>query len=421
MYLTAGAGGMFCGSCLNDNTLARGLTKLKVDVVLVPTYTPITTDEEDVSIDKVFFGGINVFLQQKFPPIRLLPAVFDRLLNHPQLIRWATQKDIQANPEMLGEMTVSMLKGSAGFQKKEVRRLLDYLSDEKPQVVNFTNTLIAGCAPEIKRKLNVPIVVTLQGDDIFLDYITEKHRDQCIQQIARLSDSIDAYVVHSEYYGEYMCERLGIPKEKVSVIKLGIEHTDFRAINSTEDDPKCIGYLARLTPDKGFHVLVDAFIRLRQQRDDVKLCIAGWLGTEHKTFADEQFEKLIAAGFQDCYEYAGVVDRQAKVEFLSQLDIFTVPTSYREPKGRFALEAMACGIPMVLPEHGAFPELIADSESGVLVRPDDPEHLAEQLNSLLDDEPRRKTLGDAGRRAVLEHRSAEAMAKQTLDLYRSLK
>lgn len=421
VYLTAGAGGMYCGSCLNDNTLARAITKLGVDVQLVPTYTPITTDEDDVSIDQVFFGGINVFLQQKFPVLRLLPAPLDRLLNHPSLIRWATKNDVQANPELLGAMTVSMLKASAGFQKKEVKRLMNFLLAEKPQVVNFTNSLIAGCAPEIRKRLDIPIVVTLQGDDIFLDYIPEKHRDQCISQIQKLSESIDAYVVHSQYYADYMSDRLGIPSSKMSIVKLGIDTDDLRpAERGRGEFPKQIGYLARLTPEKGFHVLVDAFIHLRQQRDDVHLRIAGWLGTEHKSFAEEQFNKLREAGLEDCFTYSGVVDRQEKLDFLHGLDVFTVPTTYREPKGRFALEAMACGIPMVLPDHGAFPEMIADANCGVLFRPEDVGQLATELNHLLNDPERCRSLGDAGRQAVLQHRSADAMARSTLDLYASL-
>ena len=66
-YITAGAAGMYCGSCLHDNTLAAALLELGEDVVLVPTYTPLRTDEPDVSIDRVFFGGINVYLQEKVP------------------------------------------------------------------------------------------------------------------------------------------------------------------------------------------------------------------------------------------------------------------------------------------------------------------------------------------------------------------
>ena len=70
VYVTAGAGGMYCGACLHDNTLAAALIKAGADVLLVPTYTPLRTDEEDVSQGRVFFGGVNVYLQQKLPLFR---------------------------------------------------------------------------------------------------------------------------------------------------------------------------------------------------------------------------------------------------------------------------------------------------------------------------------------------------------------
>jgi len=421
VYLTAGAGGMYCGSCLNDNTLARTLTKLGVDIQLVPTYTPITTDEHDVSLNEVYFGGINVYLQQKFPPLRWLPAPFDRILNNPALIRWATKKDVQADPALLGAMTVSMLNASDGFQKKEVRRLLEFLSREQPDVINFTNVLIAGSIPEIKKQLpNVKTVVTLQGDDIFLDYIPEKYRLQSIEQIKRLAESIDGFIVHSQYYADYMGERLGIPPEKIHRVKLGIDHEGFAPNSAEPTERKRIGYLARLTPEKGFHILVDAFVRLREMRDDVDLTLAGWVGSEHKAFSDEQFAKLDAAGLGTAYQYSGVISREEKISFLQSIDVFTVPTTYREPKGRFALEAMASGLPVVFPDHGAFPEIINESGCGILVRPDDPQHLAETLNNLLSDPSQCKQLGEAGRQSILHDRNAESMAKQTLELYERL-
>ena len=57
--ITAGGAGMYCGSCMQDNSLALALLSLGQDVQLLPTYTPIRTDESDVSLDRVFFGGIN--------------------------------------------------------------------------------------------------------------------------------------------------------------------------------------------------------------------------------------------------------------------------------------------------------------------------------------------------------------------------
>ncbi len=72
-YLTAGAAGMYCGSCLHDNTLAKALIALGHEVALIPTYTPIRTDEKDVSIDRVFYGAINVYLEQKLSIFRHTP------------------------------------------------------------------------------------------------------------------------------------------------------------------------------------------------------------------------------------------------------------------------------------------------------------------------------------------------------------
>jgi len=93
-YLTAGAAGMYCGTCLQDNTLAAALRARGCDVLLVPLYTPIRTDETDVSLDRVFYGGINVYLQQKSALFRHTPWLFDRLLDLPALLRWATGRAV---------------------------------------------------------------------------------------------------------------------------------------------------------------------------------------------------------------------------------------------------------------------------------------------------------------------------------------
>src|SRR5947209_32579 len=80
-YITAGAAGMYCGSCMHDNTLVAALAAQGHDALLIPTYTPIRTDEADVSQKRVFFGGINVFLQQKLGLFRHNPWLLDRSLD----------------------------------------------------------------------------------------------------------------------------------------------------------------------------------------------------------------------------------------------------------------------------------------------------------------------------------------------------
>lgn len=419
---------MYCGSCLHDNTLARALRRLGVDVQLIPTYTPLRTDEEDISVDRLFLGGINVFLDQVCPLCRYLPSSVRRLLDRPGLIRWAMSRPRATSARFLGALTVSMLRGSHGRQRREVNRLCDWMSHAlRPHLVLFSNILIAGCAPRLRRELGVPLLVCLQGDDAFIEALPEAYKAQAVAQIRQLTASIDGFLVHSRYYAEFMGSYFGIPAEKFALVPLGIDTAGFPP-PPADDEPgvdsakarrpaRTIGYLARLAPEKGLHVLVDAFLDLRRREGHGDLClgIAGWLGAEHRAYAAAAFDKLRAAGLGHAFRYWGSVDRQGKLDFLRTIDILSVPTTYRDPKGLFVLEALAAGVPVVQPAHGAFPELLETLGGGRLVPPNDPTRLADALQELLRDEPRRRQLGRQGAQAVHARFHAQAMAQATWD------
>ena len=415
---------MFCGSCMHDNTLARAMREIDVDIVLTPTYTPIRTDEEDVSIDRVFFGGINVYLQQKIPLFRYLPAFVDRFLDRPWLIRMATARATGANAKELGALTVSMLKGRAGNQRKEVNRLIRWLQGpERPDVVNFSNMLIAGCAPAIKESLGVPLVVTLQGDDIFLEDLPEPHRGKCLELIRSLVPSIDAFIVNSRYYGDYMGDQFSIPADKLHVVPLGLDTDDFAGLEPRPSrEHPTIGYLARLAPEKGLHVLIDAFIELHEMGNHprARLQIAGWLGDHNRSYVDELMKRIDSAGLSELCQYVGSVDRAEKIDFLRSIDVLSVPTVYREPKGLFVLESLAAGVPVVQPDHGAFPEMIARLRGGAMVPPADPISLARALDELLSDDDKRLNLATDGHQRVHQHHNAREMAQATRDVWRSV-
>lgn len=422
VYLTAGAANMYCGSCLHDNTLAGALTALGIDVQLLPTYTPIRTDEENFTVDEVFFGGINVFLEQKLPMYRFLPAFARSWLDRPGLIRWATSRFTSTRAESLGPLTVSMLRGEAGYQAAEIDKLCGWLRQHAvPDLLVFSNVLIAGCAPRLKHELGVPITVTLQGDDIFLEYLPKDYQSQAFAEIRRLVDHIDAFLVHSRYYAEFMSEYLGIPTSKFRLVPLGIDTRGYPKPGEVpwrQTGTPTIGYLARLAPEKGLHLLVDAFLELRRREAtrDVRLAIAGWLGENNRAYAEGEFRKLRAAGLADAFAYSGSIDRTTKIEFLKSLDVLSVPTTYREPKGLFVLEACAAGVPVVQPAHGAFPELLGQLGCGRLVKPHDAFALADELEKLLCDEPTRRQLGTHGSEVVHRDFHAAAMARRTLDV-----
>ncbi len=424
-YLTAGAAGMYCGSCLHDNAIAKALIRRGHDAVLIPTYTPILTDEESVSSQRLFYGGLNVYLQQLSPVFRWLPNWSDQFLSSPRLVNWVASRAMGTSAKNLGGLTVSMLKGSQGRQKKEVRRLCAWLESLKPDVVVFSNLLIAGCIEDIKRQLGCPVVVMLQGDDIFYEALLEPFRSQAMVELRRLAQHVDLFLVHSQAYGQRMQAMLEFDPAQLGILPLAIDVADFenRAVPTrSESHPPTIGYLARLAPEKGLHVLVDTFIELHksQRLPDARLEIAGWLGKQHEAYWQELREKLEAAGLAARYAYHGSVDRPGKLKFLEGLDVLCVPTTYHEPKGLFVLEGLVAGVPYVQPSVGAFPELHQRAQGGLLFDPESPGQLAERLISLLENRELSRQLGDRGRNYVLRDASMEQSAARLEGFLRSL-
>lgn len=421
--ITAGGAGMFCGSCMRDNALAAAARRLGVDIFLVPTFTPIRTDEEDVSNSRIGLGGVNVYLEQRWPGLGRLPAFLRRLLNHPRLLGAISKRALQTRRDDDGAVAISLLRGLRGRQRASTRDLIEQLAATlRPDVVNVTNLLIAGFVPDLKRRLDVPVVATLQGDDIFLDTLSAADRRTALVEMRRVARHIDAFVTFSQDYRHRMADLFEIPIERIHLIPLGLASPSSFFDGSrvaAGAGPPTLGYLARLCPAKGFHHLVDAFLDLRRrpQTAETRLLFGGWLGAVDDAFLERQMQKIRHAGAMGAVTHLDLPDRPSKIRLLEQLDVFSVPTVYREPKGLFVLEALAAGVPVVQPFHGAFPELLESTGGGLLVPAGDPVALADALHELLVDVERRRQLGQAGRRGVLEGHTAEAMARATVDLW----
>jgi glycosyltransferase involved in cell wall biosynthesis len=426
VFLTAGAAGMFCGSCMHDNALAKALRNSGVDCLLQPLYTPIRTDEVSVATEQVFFGGVHIYLLQKVPGFSWVPGPIRRLLDRPGFLAWATRRAASTDAASLGDLAISMLRGEHGRQKEEVERLVQWLRDEmKPDVVIFSNLLIGGCIPAMRRELpQTKVVVILQGDDSFLDHLPAAHREAAIKELNRLGHLTDALIVNSKFYGDKMTSLIGLPPNKVQVLPLSIDtlpFADFEPMVARE--PVTIGYLARVAPEKGFHHLVDAFVELakRPGNENVRLQAAGWLGEQNFAYMQAQETRIKQAGLTDRFEYLGSPDLDGKLQMLRGIDMLCVPTEHEEPKGLFVLEAMAAGVPVVQTARGAFPELIETTGGGLLVPPGDPQALADALQRLVHDPQLRLSLGQAGRSAVLNQRTIAVHASSLLELISRLR
>lgn len=421
-YIAAGAANMYCGSCLHDNALAAAIQRRGHDVALIPTYTPIRTDEENVSIDRIFFGGINIYLQHRFPIFRHTPWLLDRLLDRPTLLRWVSKLSASTDAEELGELTISMLEGESGHFRKELEKLTFWLRDGyKPDLVQLTNSMFAGMAKYIKQELSVPVLCAMQGEDIFLEALIEPHKSQVFNLLRDRARDIDGFVATSNYYAEFMTSYLNVPQEKIHTIKLGINLSGhgLDAQERAGEKPFVIGYMARICPEKGLHILVEAFRSLKQETDgrNIKLMAAGYLGPKDKSYLDEIMRKLKSWGLSDQFEYLGEIDRPSKIKFLNMVDVLSVPTPYKDPKGLFVLEALANGVPVIQPEHGAFPELIKSTGGGILIEPNSTESLVKAIQTLINDPEYRRKLGTQGKEIVHRDFSDEVMAEATLKVY----
>ena len=414
---------MYCGSCLRDNALATELIARGHDVLLLPVYTPTHTDEPNVSQNRVVLGGISAYLEQYVPFFRESPAWLDGLWDSSAVLSLASRGSISTNPKMLGEMTVSVLKGENGFQHKEINKLIDWLKSQTlPDVISLPYSLLLGMAGPLKRALNRPICCTLQGEDLFLDGLHEPYKTQACDLIRSHIKHVDAFLPVSDYYAEFMPGYLGIPADKIRVVPLGINLQGFEAKESDATRPFTVGFLARIAPEKGLHVLAEAYKVFRQSEDvpDARLEVAGYMAADCKPYLNDIKQRLSDWGLASEFNYRGVLDRPQKISFLRTLDVMSVPATYDEPKGVSLLEAMACGVPLVQPRRGAFTEIVEKTSAGLLVEPDDPSSLAEGILKILRNRSLAEELGRNGFREVRKHYSAAHMADRALEAYESV-
>jgi glycosyltransferase involved in cell wall biosynthesis len=420
LAITAGAGAMYCGSCLRDNALAAEMMARGHDVALLPIYTPTVTDETNVSDERVFFGGVSVYLQQHVPLFRRTPWLLDRIWDSTAVIRALTGRGVSVNPKMLGELTVSMLKGEHGFQAKELEKLLHFLEGEKPyDLVVLPNTLLLGLAGPIRRRLGRPVGCTLQGEDLFLDNLIEPYRSESLALIREHVPAVDAFFSVSDYYATFMSGYLGLPRERVHTIPLGInlEGRAPEAAPRPADRPFTVGYFARVAPEKGLHLLAEVYRLLRAGGGPARLEVAGYLAPEHREYLATIQRQLGQWGLGAEFRYHGTLDRAGKVAFFRSIDVLSVPSPYVEPKGLYLLEAMASGVPVVQPRHGAFVEMIANTGGGLLAEPGNPAAFAEALRRLRDDPALAADLARRGAEGVRRHYDAARMTDRAIEVY----
>jgi len=427
IYIASGAANMYCGSCMHDNALAAALKAAGEDVSLFPLYTPMRLDEENVGERQIFYGGVKAYLMQKYPRPFLGRELLLRVAGSQAILRLMPHFDIGSavDPVANSQLTISMLKGEDGNQRELLEELVGWIkSTYQPDVIHITNTLLIGVAREFKRSLQIPITCGLHGEDIFLEGMPQPYQDEALSLIRERARYVDRFLAISAYYAEMFSDWVGLERSRVDVVWPGIALDDYRNISAEPQTsrPLTIGFLARFVPEKGLHLLVDAFIRPYRSGEfpDLQLVAGGYLSRAYQTYVDGIRKTIKHNGLDDRIKLLGTLERAEKLNFFRSIDLFSVPATYREPKGISILEALAAGVPVVEPDHGAYPEWVDTTQGGILHRPHDSADLAEKLAFLLRNADLRRRMGQRARQAAWEKFSSERMAAATLEVFQQL-
>lgn len=413
IHLTPGTGSFHCGSCLRDNALVKALRLRGHEAVMAPLYLPMVTDAEEAGGGQpVRVGGISLYLQQKMPRVfRHAPGWLKRWLDAEKRLRWASKFMGMTSARDLGEMTVGSLLGEKGRQWAEWDELVRWMVEMKPEAVSLSNSLLIGLAPALKQRSGVPLVVSLQGEDAFLDTLPEPWRGEAWALMRKNAKSVTRFVAPSRYYAGVMQERLGVTADKMAVVWNGLNFALYEG-RRVEPEAPTVGFLARMIHGKGLTLLVEAFILLARsgRARGPRLRIAGAMTTGDEAYVEGLKKKLAQASLLEQVSFEPNLSFEEKVKFLHEVTVFSVPATYGEAFGLYVTEAQACGLPVVQPVHGAFPEILEQTQGGVLCEPDDAASLAQALEEVLLDDALRKRLSEVGRMKAREHFSAERMA-----------
>lgn len=423
LYIIPGSGNSFyCGNCLRDSKYVGAIRDLGHQVVKIPMYLPLFSDESDTNDIPLFYGAISIYLKQLYPFLRKAPKWFDRLLNSKPMLKLAARMAGSTRAKGLGELTISMLMGEHGEQKEELDRMVAWIADHcKPDVIHLSNALLLGLAGRIKEKLNVPVVCSLQDEDVWVDVMKPAFRDRAWELIREDADHVDLFVAVSDFYGGVMKERMKLPAEKIQSIHLGVFPEDYPT-TPVESKGRNIGFISRMNHENGLDILVDAFIQLKQKNgfEDVRLVLTGGSTGDDAKYIKSNRKKLSKAGLMEYVDFHEDFVDEGRMDFFSKVSVVSVPVRMGEAFGLYLVEAMASGVPVIQPALGAFPEIIGVTSGGLIYEENIPEKLALSLEKILGDKEllRKKSL--AARSGTEDHFNITRQSAEMIAAYETL-
>ncbi|MDR1737824.1 MAG: glycosyltransferase family 4 protein [Candidatus Symbiothrix sp.] len=377
LFIVPGSGDAFyCGNCFRDNLQANSLRKAGHDIVVMPLYLPLK-DKSFRADTPLFFPAISLYVTQKFFKKKSMPKWMERRLNSDRFLDLAASFSGSTSSEGMEDMTLSMINGDDLVFKKHVSELIEWIRQhERPDVVQLSSSLVIGIAKEIKQAMNIPVVCSLQDEEIWINALG-KEAENAWRGIAENIKYIDRFVVSSEFYKAAVLTRFPL-EGQIEVVYPGLDIEKYASEHYPADPT--IGFFYRMNVLDGLDILAKAFVKVKQSGNipHLKLRIGGGFSGADKKFLRKV--RHILQAYSDDVIWHDTYSLSEHAAFYKETSAVCVPITFDEGVGLYVCEAFASGRPVVEPATGSFPEIVGNG--GVLYPHNDCDCLAAAIIEL---------------------------------------
>jgi glycosyltransferase involved in cell wall biosynthesis len=312
--------------------------------------------------------------------------------------------------------------GEDGKQQEELERMTDWITENcNPDIIHISNALLLGLAHRIREKINAPVVCSLQDEDVWVDVMKPDSRDKVWSLMHEKSADVDAFIAVSHYFADLMKHKMKLENHRIFPIYLGVDPAEY-VFSDASGKERIIGFISRMCYQNGLDIAIDAFILLKKlsEFDDVKLCITGGYTAYDFKYLSRLKKQIRKAGLEDAVIVHPSFEGAGRKEFFSKVALGTVPVRNGEAFGIYLPEFMACGIPVIQPTLGAFPEIVNLSGGGRTYSPNTPEELAKNWAEVLGDKKLLSSLSRQARKGVEQYFDIHVHTRKMVSVYKQL-
>jgi len=381
LLIIPGSGDTFyCGNCFRDNLHAQALRNAGQDVVIMPLYLPLT-DKSFHADTPLFFPATSYYVSQKYFGKGKMPSVVEKILDSPSILRLASSLSGTTSAKGMEQMTLSMIKGDDKNFAKQIEKLIHWIvNHDRPDVIHLSSSMLIGIAKAIKSQINIPIVCSLQDEEIWLDSLESQYAQEAWASIRDNLSYVDRFIASSEFYKSVALNK--IPEiGEVDVVYPGVNIEKYKS-PAYPTEP-IIGFYYRMSYENGLDILAQSFVQLKNENTipNLKLKIGGGYTRENKRFV-KHIHHILTPYIHDVI-WSENYSLDEHPAFYKDISLICAPLRFNEAVGLYLCEAFAAGRPAVVPDTGSFGEIIGNA--GLLYSPNDSERLTEALRKILAD------------------------------------